>query len=49
MNACSQSRWTGNFSEADDYSFAADHADFVAWNHVTLFGGDALIWGVEPK
>lgn len=40
--------WTGNFSEADDYSFAADHTDFVAWNHVTLFSGKTLIWGIEP-
>jgi hypothetical protein len=40
--------WTGNFSEADDYSFAADHADFAPWDHVTLFGGGDLVWGKEP-
>lgn len=40
--------WTGNFSETDDYSFAADHTDFAAWNHVTLFSGKSLVWGIEP-
>ncbi|HVY26441.1 MAG TPA: cellulose binding domain-containing protein [Polyangiaceae bacterium] len=40
--------WTGNFSEADDYSFAADHADFAPWDHVTLFAGGELVWGKEP-
>jgi mannan endo-1,4-beta-mannosidase len=40
--------WTGNFAEADDYSFAPDHIDFSAWDHVTLFGGQKLIWGSEP-
>lgn len=40
--------WTGNFSEADDYSFGPDHADFAAWDHVTLFGGGELSWGKEP-
>lgn len=40
--------WTGNFSEADDYSFAADHAEFTAWDRVTLFGEEQLIWGKEP-
>jgi len=40
--------WTGNFSEADDYSFGPDHTDFAAWDHVTLFGGGELAWGKEP-
>jgi hypothetical protein len=40
--------WTGNFSEADDYSFAPDHTDFAAWDHVSLFSGQTLIWGREP-
>lgn len=40
--------WTGNFSEADDYSFGPDHTDFAAWDHVTLFGAGELAWGKEP-
>jgi hypothetical protein len=40
--------WTGNFSEADDYSYGPDHTDFAAWDHVTLFGGGELAWGKEP-
>ena len=40
--------WTGNFAEADDYSFTPDHSDFSAWDHVTLFDAHQLIWGNEP-
>lgn len=40
--------WTGNFAEADDYSFAAGHGEFTAWDHVTLFGEAKLLWGIEP-
>lgn len=40
--------WTGNFSETDDYSFAADHADFVASDRITLRSGSSVLWGTEP-
>jgi hypothetical protein len=40
--------WTGNFSESDDYSFAADHTDFVASEHITLLSGKNVLWGSEP-
>ena len=40
--------WTGNFAEADDYSFAPGHSEFTAWDHVTLFGAKNLLWGKEP-
>jgi hypothetical protein len=40
--------WTGTFLELDDYSFAADHVDFTAWDQVTLYDGQGLLWGSEP-
>jgi hypothetical protein len=36
-----------NFSEVDDYSYC-QAASYTDWDHVTVYRGGNLIWGVEP-
>jgi cellulose 1,4-beta-cellobiosidase len=36
-----------NFSEVDDYSYC-QASSYTDWDHVTVYRGTNLIWGVEP-
>ena len=39
--------WSG-YDQTNDYSFDATKVAFTDWDHVTLYQGGTLAWGVEP-
>jgi hypothetical protein len=36
------------FTQTNDYSFNAAYTAYAPWNHITLYRGGALVFGVEP-
>ncbi len=42
-----KSNWS-SFDETNDYSYDPTKTAYAAWDHVTLYLNDTLVWGIEP-